>query len=148
MENLEIKPNIGFGDITFGATQDEIIKVVGKPEETEKLTEDEDFYAIACNYWDKGFTLFFDGDDNSVFSCVETDNAGATLFGKQIFKLKEKAIIELMQKNGFNDLDTELETWGEKRVSFEDALIDFYFDHDKLVSVNWGVVFDEEEGED
>ena len=148
MKNLEIKPNIGFGEITFGSTKDEIVKIVGKPEESEELSEDDEFYAVACNYWDEGYTLFFEGEDHAIFSCVETDNASSVLFGKQIFKLNEKDIVDLMKKNGFKELETEVETWGEKRVSFEDALIDFYFDHDKLVSVNWGVVFDENEEED
>jgi hypothetical protein len=46
-----------------------------------------------------------------------------------------------MKENGFNDFYQEDEEWGEKLLSFEDALIDFYFEEDKLVSVNWSASF-------
>ena len=37
-------------------------------------------------------------------------------------------------------LDEAVEEWGENRVTFEDGMIDFFFDNGRLMSVNWGVL--------
>ena len=60
--------------------------------------------------------------------------------------MKSQEIIDLMMANGFEEIDEDEEEWGEKRISFDEALIDFYFESDELVTVNWGVFFDEFEG--
>jgi len=90
--------------------------------------------------------VFFEGKNNHVLSCFETDNEETTLFGKKVFSMTEQEIIELMKEEGLTQIDTEEEEWGEKRVSFDEGLIDFYFQDGKLVTVNWGV-FVNEDGE-
>jgi len=40
-------------------------------------------------------------------------------------------------------VDEDTEEWGEKRLSFDEALIDFYFENEEMVTVNWGVFFEE-----
>jgi hypothetical protein len=44
----------------------------------------------------------------------------------------------MMKDNGYKDMDEDDETWGEHRVTFEDAQIDFYFDDQELTLVSWG----------
>ena len=48
-----------------------------------------------------------------------------------------------MKAQGFKELEEEEED-GELRVSFEDALIDFFFDGDEMTAVSWGVLVDEQ----
>ena len=48
-----------------------------------------------------------------------------------------------MKDNGFKDMEEEEED-GELRVSFEDAMIDFFFEGDKMTAVSWGVLVDEQ----
>lgn len=81
-----------------------------------------------------------------MLSCFETDNRETVLFGKKIFDMDEKQIIDLMKNEGLTQIDQEEEEWGEKRISFDEGLIDFYFQDGKLVTVNWGV-FVNEDGE-
>ena len=46
-----------------------------------------------------------------------------------------------MKKNGYDDADVNLdEELQEECVSYDNEIIDFYFDNDKLVSVNFGVI--------
>ncbi len=139
--NLTIRPLAGFGDLNFGMGMGEIVDLLGQPEDSEALNDGEDeVETLIWNYWGLGITLFIEGPDNSVLSNCETENHNAVLFGEKVFSLGEKEIIALMQDNGFGEYETELETWGEKRLSFENAQIDFYFDQEKLVTVNWGIV--------
>lgn len=72
------------------------------------------------------------------------DNPEISLFGEKVFELSENEIIDLMKKNGYNDIDTDIEENGEKRLSFEDGMIDFFFDDDSLLAVNWGVLVNDQ----
>ncbi len=142
---LEIVPKIGFGELKFGNTIEEILAFVGEAEEVEDIQE-EDFNTVIMNYWEKGFSVFIEGTgaERSIASCFETDNSEATLFGKKVFELKESEIIDLMKANGFKEIETETEENDEYRLSFEDGLIDFFFEDNELIAVNWGVLVNEQ----
>ena len=145
---LEIGLLDGLDELKFGDSPETVKNLLGEPIEVEDIGEevDEDLDTILWSYDELGLTVFFEGKNNHVLSCFETDNEETTLFGKKLFPLGEKEIIELMKENGLTMIDSEEEEWGEKRVSFDEALIDFYFSKDKLVTVNWGV-FVNEDGE-
>lgn len=140
---FEIKPLVGFGDVKFGSEQSEVENILGEPEEIEDLPgEADESNATVWNYWEDGHTIFFEEDFDNRCTCFETDHENAVLFGNHIFDMNEAQITGLMNANGFSDIDAEDEEWGERRVSFNDAVVDFYFENDKLVSVSWGVFID------
>lgn len=142
---LDIKPKIGFGEIEFGFTIEQTINIIGKAEEVEDIQDEEDFNTVIMNYWKNGYSVFVEGRgaEKSIVSCFETDNEEANLFGKKVFNLKEEEIIMLMKSNGFKEIDTETEENEEYRLSFEDAMIDFFFEDKELIAVNWGVLVNE-----
>lgn len=142
---LEILLLEGLNELRFGDTPGAVEKVFGEPLEMERLGDeaDEDLDTILWNYDQMGLTVFFEGKNNHVLSCFETDNNEVTLFGKKIFGMNEQEITALMKENGLTQIDSEVEEWGEKRVSFDEGLIDFYFQDDALVTVNWGVFVNE-----
>ena len=133
----------GFSNYKFGQNIAEAELLFGKAEETQVL--DDPILETSCtvlHYWDLGFSLFFDNKNFKKFSSVEVDNDETTLFSQLIFKLKEIQLIELMKKNNFALTDTEQQEWGEKRISFDEAGLDCYFENGKLVSINFGVIDD------
>jgi hypothetical protein len=134
---LEIKPKQGLSKLNFGATMVEAEKYFGKPEAVENIDDIEDYKSIVWHYWQQGFSLFFDDSHHNTFSCVELDESDCVLWGEPIFKLNEKKIIELFNDNNFTDIDAEDHEWGEKRISFDDAVVDLYFEKGKLMSVNY-----------
>lgn len=134
---LEIKPGIGLCSLLFGATMTESEAVFGKPEEIQLIDDIEEFKTTVWHYWDNGFTLFFDEQNHQRFHCVEIDNDQTLLWGKTLFELKEKQIIELFKANNITQFESEQHEWGEKRLSFDQAHIDFYFERNKLVSINF-----------
>jgi hypothetical protein len=149
--NLEILLLEGLNDLKFGDTPAVVEKTLGKPQEIKKLSEegeeiDDELDTILWEYDEAGLTVFFEGKNNHVLSCFETDNADAVLFGKKVFEMNEQQVIALMKENGLTQIDKEVEEWGEKRISFDEGLIDFYFQDDELITVNWGV-FVNEDGE-
>lgn len=136
----EIKPKDGFGELKFGVTVKQVITTLGEPEEIESIEDDDEFNTTILNYWETGVSVFFEGIEKSVLSCFETDIPESTLFGQKVFDLNEKEITALMEKEGFDIAETEEDKSGERRISYDDALIDFFFHEGGLVAVNWGVL--------
>lgn len=138
ISTFDIKPCVGLSNIAFGSNMPEVEKILGPADEVELLDDLEDFNSTVWHYWKHGFSLFFDENNRQLFGCVEIDNQDALLWGKKVFDLNEKEIIELFKSKNYSEYETETHEWGEKRLSFDAANIDFYFEKNKLVSINYG----------
>jgi len=131
---LEITPKSGFGEIQFGDTSEKVITFLGQPEDVENIEDVDGFTTVVLHYYEQGITIFFEGREKSVVACIETENPDAVMFGKTIFDMTDK---------GYEVAEMELETTGERRVSYDDAMIDFFFLEGDLIVVNWGVLINE-----
>ena len=138
MKDITIHLLKGFCGLFFGDNPQRAIMLFGEPNEKEELI-DELFNekSMVYHYWDHGFSLFFKNDENKGLHCVEVDNKEAILLGEKLFELKEEDIISLFKKNGFSLSEKEQHTWGEKRLSFDEAFADLYFEKGKLISINF-----------
>ncbi|HTL80873.1 MAG TPA: hypothetical protein VL651_04175 [Bacteroidia bacterium] len=131
-----------FGGVPFGATSEDVAKAFGTPDEIENLDSGDGTAAPVWHYWSKGFSLFFDSENGTRLCCVEADNSVILeMLGKKIFHLNENEVKELMHDSGYRELDEENHEWGEKRVTFDDANVDYYFEKGIMVSINFGVMF-------
>ena len=145
MKDFTIMPLKGYGEIPFGMTIDETVKLLNMPDFYEELSDMEETgnRSIFYEYDEIQTNIYFEGITKSVAACFETENEAAVLFGKKVFGLKKDAVVKLMKANGFKEMEEENED-GELRVSFEDALIDFFFEDDVMTAVSWGVLVDEQ----
>ena len=145
MKDFTIMPLKGYGEIPFGMTLDEAVKLLNMPDFYEELNDMEETGNRSIYYEYAGIqtNIYFEGITKSVVACFETENEAATLYGKKVFGLKKDEVVKLVKDNGFKDMEEEEED-GELRVSFEDAMIDFFFEGDKMTAVSWGVLVDEQ----
>ncbi|MBR5911452.1 MAG: hypothetical protein IKZ55_05675 [Bacteroidales bacterium] len=145
MKDFTIEPLKGYGEIPFGMTLDDTVKLLNMPDFYEELSDMEETgnRSVFYQYDNLATNIYFEGITKSVVACFETENQEATLYGKKVFDLTKEEIVKLMKANGFKELEEELEE-GELRVSFEDALVDFFFEGDKMTAVSWGVLVDEQ----
>ena len=145
MKNFTIEPLKGYGEIPFGMTIDETVKMLNMPDFYEELSDMEETgnRSVFYEYDNIATNIYFEGITKSVVACFETENQEATLYGKKVFGLKKDEVIAMMKAEGFKDLEEETED-GELRVSFEDALVDFFFEGDKMTAVSWGVLVDDQ----
>lgn len=144
---LEIQLKQGLNGLQFRAGNEEAKAILGEPNEIEALEQetDDDPETELWYYDDLGLCLFFEADPDFELTSIEINNENALLFGAKIFDMNEDQVIDLMKANGFSEMYTEDEEWGEKLLSFDDALIDFYFEEGKLVSANWSLDIPDEE---
>lgn len=140
---LEIKPKVGLGDLKFGEIPENVTKLFGEPEQAEEISSDDDLKTTILSY-ENGVTIFLEGLVEPVVSNFDIDNKMATLFGKEIFGMSELQVIELMNQNSYSEIEKEEEEWGETRLTFDDAMVDFYFEDDELVAVSWGVLINDD----
>jgi len=145
MKDFTIQPLKGFGEIPFGMTLDETVKMLNMPDFYEELSDMEETgnRSIYYEYNALQTNIYFEGITKSVVAYFETENEEATLYGKKVFELSKDEAIKLMKDNGFKDLEEEIED-GELRVSFDDAMVNFFFEDDKMIGVSWGVLVDEQ----
>ena len=145
MKDFTIMPLKGYGEIPFGMTLDETVKMLNMPDFYEELNDMEETgnRSIFYEYDELLTNIYFEGITKSVVACFETENEAATLFGKKVFDLNKDEVVKLMKDNGFKELEEENED-GELRVSFEDAMMDFFFDGDALSAISWGVLVDDQ----
>ncbi len=145
MKDFTIEPLKGYGEIPFGMTLDDTVKLLNMPDFYEELSDMEETgnRSVFYQYDSLATNIYFEGITKSVVACFETENQEATLYGKKVFDLTKEEIVKLMKANDFKELEEENEE-GELRVSFEDALVDFFFEGDKMTAVSWGVLVDEQ----
>jgi len=140
---LEIVPKKGFGEVHFGDTSEKVITYLGQPEDVDNIEDVDGFNTVVLFYYEQGITIFFEGKEKSVVACIETENPDSVMYGKTIFNTTEEDIVALMDEKGYEVAEIEMETTGERRVSYDDAMIDFFFLDGDLVFVNWGVLVNE-----
>lgn len=139
---MEVKIEIlkGLNSINFGMSPEEVTKILGAPDETEEVDSmyDGTLDNIIWHYIEKDISLFFDASGlEPVLVTIETANHDTTLNGIAIFELAQKQIIEMIQAMGYNEMEQEDETWGEHRITFDDAQLDFYFNVNEMTLVSW-----------
>ena len=138
-EHMDITINIkkGIDNILFGTPVEEVVALIGTADEVENIENAADEPTTVLRYNERGITLFFEGE-NPVLACVDLADEESTLFGEKVFDMDEPQIIALMIQNGYSEQDVDDEDWGERRVSFPEGNIDFYFDEGELVSIIFG----------
>jgi hypothetical protein len=144
MKENEIELGTGIGNIRFGFTMDQVKDIMGEPEEIEESDEDDEFEHKAWNYWEQGYSFFFDREDDYRLSCIQTENPNVILFGQKVFDLPANEVKALVRKNGLTDYETEKLETGETRLSYEKEMIDLYLEDDRLLAINFGVFINDD----
>ncbi|MBP9991129.1 MAG: hypothetical protein KBT45_06850 [Bacteroidales bacterium] len=130
---LDIKIKQGLGDILFDTAIEDIVAALGEAQEVETIDNVDDMPTTIMRYGDD-VSLFFEGD-NPTLTCIDIANEDCTLFGKEVFDMNEKEIVALMVSNNYFEQDADTEDWGERRISFPEGNIDFFFEDDELMSI-------------
>lgn len=132
---MKITINEGIDTVKFNMPVEEVVAILGQANEVENIDNAADETTTVLRY--ENMTLFFEGE-NPTLSCIDITDEGTTLFEKKIFDMNEKEIVQLMVDNHYFEQDVDTEEWGERRVTFNEGNIDFFFEDDELMSVVFG----------
>lgn len=137
---IEIILREGLAGLPFRCNTEPVRAMFGEPGETEELDNqcDGSLESIVWNYEEIGLNFFFDATAIEPQLCtIESDNIETELLGRKVFQLNKNDIITCMASAGYTEYEEEDETWGEHRLTYDDAQIDFYFADGDLTLVSW-----------
>lgn len=139
---MEVKIEIlkGLNAIRFGMHPEEISKIMGTADETEEVDSmyDGTLDSIIWHYNEFDMSFFFDASGlEPELITIETGNPEAEINGEKIFTFDQKQAIAFLESLGFTEMEQEDETWGEHRITFDDAQLDFYFNVNEMTLVSW-----------
>ncbi|WP_018969316.1 hypothetical protein [Rubritalea marina] len=133
--NQKILPGKGLADLPFGATRDEVLKVLGEPDEKDSVDlGDEE--SIAWHYWDLGISLNFDESASYALCTIEVASPEVTLFGQKLIgKTKDEAISFLdLQKIGKHVPETS------RGIAYPDVELTLWFNGGEVAEIQWSVM--------
>ena len=132
-----IIPNAGIELILLKSSIENVLILLGNP--TETILLEEEMLATkhqVLRYDDLAMDFYFDVNSNLSLSAIDCANTKALLHNCAIFNYNEKSIIALLKEIGHKLTDTEQHQWGEKRLEFDTAGLEFYFERGKLTLVH------------
>ena len=132
-----IKIKEGLGDIRFGMPVEKVVELLGNAEEVENMENAVDETTTILHYDNGDLTLFFEGE-NPMLQCIDISSDESILFGEKVFERDEEEIVRLLVGNGYYEQDADDEAWGERRITFNEGNIDFFFDSGDLVAIVYG----------
>ena len=133
----EIKIKEGIDNLRFGMTADQITDIMGPANMVEHIENAADEPTTVMHYEYQHLTLFLEGEPQ-VLACIDTVSNGCILFGQNISDLNERALVKLMVEKGYAEQDVEDEDFGERRVSFPGANIDFFYEGTNIFAITFG----------
>jgi hypothetical protein len=142
VENYEIIPGKGVGNILLGMTSDEIEKVLGAPDDKEIFEYDDGETSCTYYYFDLDIDLTFESDDDDRLSYISVENEKFSLNNLiRIGQSKEEVMKHAKTLNfcepGQDDLNTE-DTPDQSLLSYEEQNIYFWFTENKLDEIQLG----------
>lgn len=150
MKNKAIKIGEGLGEITFGNTREQVLKILGEPTEKDvyNASEDDDYQTEDWHYDEIEVSLSFDEEDNFRLTTIATSSPEFVLNNKNLIGLsfdevmKETEQLELGD-NVLDDYSEENEN--TKLLSYPNAGLNLWFEDDVLSEIQFAVLWKDED---
>lgn len=133
--NYTISIHEGIGELRFDMPVEQVVSLWGEPDSVENIDNACDETTTLLHYGD--ITLFFEGE-NPILSCIDCTESNCTLWDCNPFSMSESELVKLMVDHKFYEQDVDVEAWGERRITFNEGNIDFYFEEGALCSILLG----------
>ena len=134
---MEIKPHIGFKNIKFGFTVDQVIEILGEPNSEDTSNFEDGSSDVAMVYNELGVTLVYSSEDDFKLSSVTFYTADATLKGEHFIGKSEDYLLENAKEKGIDDivLDDDFEELEAKDYASEKLGLTFWVQQGVLDSI-------------
>lgn len=124
----------GLDDLPFGASQDQIEAILGKPAEKDELDMRGE-KSIAWHYWDMGLSLNFDESHDYRLSSMDVASPEVELFGVAMIGKSREWVKEFLDKQSIGESQDEV----QRGLLYPDANLSLWFNGGELEEIQWGV---------
>lgn len=144
----------GIGELIFGMNTDQVIALLGEPDEIENFeaAEDEDDVAETWYYDELEMTLSFFEDADLVLDNIALSAPDTEIAGHKVIGLSHKEFEALLPKLDLGEItveDISTEDYPSLQlISAHDSGVSFLIDDNKVTELQFGFIFDEEEGDE
>lgn len=137
---MEIKLKYGIDNLLFGMKEQDVIKILGKPDSTYK-DEDEN---VVFMYNSRKLRLTFYKEEDFRLGYMTTSNPVVKLFNTTLIGKNWSELYPVLEKNKIKPFETDTV---EGMVSYfnESNWLFFHLDYDEIVKIELGAVFKEKE---
>lgn len=137
---MEIKLKYGIDNLLFGMKEQDVIKVLGKPD-TQYKDEEEN---VVFMYNARKLRLIFYKEEEFKLGYITTTEANVKLFGTALIGKNWSDIFPILEKNKLKSFETDT-IEGMMSYFNEDNWIFFHVDYNEIVKVEVGAVFSDKD---
>lgn len=147
-EFKEIKPLEGLGKLKFGLTRDEVIDILGEPNDRDRysLGEGAD-ESESWHYDDLGISMSFDEDDGYRLITIAVSSPEYLLDGRPLVNFTRDELMDFLQSKGITDISFEdaetIDLPNHELISANDLFLNVWLEEDKVKEVQWSPEFDD-----
>lgn len=146
--DYKILPMLGFDKVKFGMNEDQVLKILGQPDEIEKEANygDEPTDAVDVFYYDQiGVSMSFDKEAKFRLSEIAFENPEFVLEGKVHVGMSQEEALKALEAAGYEepsmeDLEGELEPEdeGTEAYTYDEKNITLWFKGGQLETIQTG----------
>lgn len=125
----------GLDDLPFGATQEEVESVLGKPAETDEMDLKGE-KSIAWHFWDLGISINFDESQDFLLSSIDVASPEVLLFDKPMMGKSMAEVKEFLADKKLGEPVDEI----HRGIIYEDANLSLWFNGGALEEIQWGII--------
>lgn len=150
-ELKDIKPGYGLGILKFGMTRNEVDELLGNPNEIEKheYSDSETELTEAWHYDDLELSLEFDEQEDWKLTTISVSSEFYKFKEKQLIGIDQNKLLLLLKELDIDDFEVEdlspIENPSHKLISIYDLGINFWFENEVLMEVQWCPLFNEDD---
>ncbi|MFD2908088.1 hypothetical protein ACFSX9_04995 [Flavobacterium ardleyense] len=137
---MEIKLKYGIDNLLFGMKEQDVIKVLGKPD-TQYKDEEEN---VVFMYNARKLRLILYKEEDYKLGYITTSEPSAKLFGTTLIGKNWSEIFPILEKNKLKAFETDT-IEGMMSYFNEDNWIFFHVDYNEIVKVEVGAVFSDKD---
>lgn len=149
--NQEIQIGKGLGEIHFGISKSELIKIVGEPNEKDLYNasdEEDGFLTETWHYDDNEFSVSFDEEDGWKLTTITTSNSEVSILGENLIGENQKKVLDFLNGKNLGDYeidDLSDDSINQKVVSYIESSLNLWFIDNELSEIQWGVLWKDED---
>lgn len=137
---MEIKLKYGIDNLLFGMKEQDVIKILGKPDSSYK-DEDENVVFI---YNSRKLRLTFYKEEDFRLGYMTTSNSMVKLFNTSLIGKNWSEVYPILEKNKVKYFESDT-TEGILSYFNEENWLFFHLDYNEIVKIELGAVFKEKE---
>lgn len=137
---MEIKLKYGIDNLLFGMREQDVIKILGKPDSSYK-DEDEN---VVFMYNSRKLRLIFYKEEDFRLGYMTTSNEAVKLFNSFLIGKDWSEVYAILEKNKIKPFEMDM---NEGVVSYfnETNWLYFHIDYNEIIKIELGAVFKEKE---